>query len=366
MPVEGPIAADPHDRKRRRTLGISVVGVVACLQLTIQYLASHDLGRLFVHATYLLGALPILMVLLSKGFAWANRRRLGPLPAMLAGILVAGALGAAFGAGIRAFTHHHTLLLPQRDGGLARALAFGFLYGQLAYGLWALGFVVPFALEDARVRSLEADKLRLEAEKLRTAAELSRLRAHLEPHFLLNTLNAIAGLVTEDPREARRLLVCLGDLLRDALRDEDEMQPLDEQIAWLRRYAEILEARHPGDLVFRWEIAGETRDILLPRLLLQPLLENAVQHGALRRSGGGEVVVRTCTNGAPGGRMICTIEDNGPGMPEEVRAGAFGLHVVRRRLELKYRAGASLRFESSPGGTRSIVELPRQAAGAAS
>ena len=235
-----------------------------------------------------------------------------------------------------------------------------------ALGLWALAFVFPFAAEDARVRSLEADKFRLEAEKLRAAAELARLRAHLEPHFLLNTLNAIAGFVTEDPKEARRLLVCLGDLLRDALRDEDEMQTLEDQIGWLRRYAEILEARHAGHLVFRWEIAGETRDMLLPRLLLQPLVENAVKHGALKRHGGGEVVVRTAVvndGDLATAKVVCMVEDNGPGIPAaETRDGAFGLHAVRRRLELKYTHQAHLRLESSTEGTRSIVELPRQPA----
>src|SRR5208282_2135322 len=108
---------------------------------------------------------------------------------------------------------------------LARGALYGFSFGQFHMGLWALAFAYPFAIDEAHVKDLEADQLR-------TAAELARLRAHLEPHFLLNTLNAIAGLVTEDPREARRLLVCLGDLLRDAVQENGELQRLDEQIAW--------------------------------------------------------------------------------------------------------------------------------------
>jgi sensor histidine kinase YesM len=188
------------------------------------------------------------------------------------------------------------------------------------------------------------------------------LRSQLEPHFLLNTLNAIAGLVTQDPREARRLIGCLGDLLRDALRDPEEMQTLDQEIAWLRRYAEILESRHSGALRFQWEIAGEAGEVLLPRLLLQPLVENAVKHGALCRSGGGQVVVRARVVDSSDGRasrVVCTVEDNGPGMTDAApRSGAFGLRAVRRRLELRY-DDATLRLESSPSGTRSIVELPR-------
>jgi len=95
---------------------------------------------------------------------------------------------------------------------------------------------------------------------------------------------------------------------------------------------------------------------MLPRLLLQPLVENAVKHGALcREDGMGEVAVRA--EAKDDGTLVCVIEDNGPGMPDsEARAGAFGLQAVRRRLALEA-PHASLRHESSPMGTRSIVEL---------
>jgi len=203
--------------------------------------------------------------------------------------------------------------------------------------------------ENARVRGLEADKLR-------TEAELARLRSNLEPHFLLNTLNAIAGLVSEDPRQARKLLGNLGDLLRDSVAPGDEMETLDAQIEWLRRYAHILETRHDGHLAFHWYIGDGTPRALLPRLLLQPLVENAVKHGALMRPGGGEITVRTQLDGS---RLICTVEDNGPGVPRKAtRPGAFGLLSVRRRLALRYADEGNLRLESSPSGTRSIVELP--------
>ncbi len=221
--------------------------------------------------------------------------------------------------------------------------------GLTYFALWALAFVLPVVVEDARVRTLEADKLR-------TQSELAQLRSHLEPHFLLNTLNAIAGLVTEDPRQARQLLGNLGDLLRDSVAPGGEMQTLDEQIEWLRRYAQILEVRHAGHLVFRWEIGDGTPHALVPRLLLQPLVENAVKHGALMRAGGGEITVRTERSGP---KLVCTIEDNRPGVPNgATRPGAFGLVSVRRRLALRYSGAAMLRLESSAGGTRAVVELP--------
>jgi signal transduction histidine kinase len=339
------------DPKRRRLLGVFVMVGIALLQLATEYLGTHDAGRFLSKGIALLVGLPILVVWASTVFRGTSRRgfgAIGPLfvGAVTAGIFFAGLLWAtrAVSLFIAPLQLHHE---PWGGGDVLRV---GFAMGLTYFALWALALFLPVAVEDVRVRALEADKLR-------TQAELAQLRSHLEPHFLLNTLNAIAGLVSEDPRKACQLLGSLGDLLRDSMTPEGEMQTLDEQIEWLRRYAQILEARHAGHLAFHWEVGGGTRRALLPRLLLQPLVENAVKHGALMRAGGGEITVRTEL--ANGSKLICTIEDNGPGVPSgATRPGAFGLVSVHRRLALRYPDAASLRLESSPAGTRSVVELP--------
>ncbi len=349
-------------RGRHLLLGIGVVVIVVLLQVATQYVANRDLPRTLSQLLYLAMEMPPLMLLLSVVFSYGYSRRAGPARLVAAGILVAAVVGAGFG-GLwwLAIQGYPTLRLTSTavpPPTLERSVLSGVTYAQSHFGLWGLAFLLPAVVELGRIRSLERDKVQLEADKLRGAAELARLRAHLEPHFLLNTLNAIAGLVTEDPREARRLLAALGDLLRDALRDEDEMQTLDAQVAWLHRYAEILEARHRGSLTFGWNIADDTRNVLLPRLLLQPLVENAVKHGALRRAGGGRVTIHTSLGAES---MTCIVEDNGPGLSgDSVRSGAFGLKSVRRRLELRYPERAQLSLESSEAGTRSIVEVPRQ------
>jgi sensor histidine kinase YesM len=143
-------------------------------------------------------------------------------------------------------------------------LQLGAFNGLFAVGLWAVALFGPRAVSDASAREIEA-------RELRTAAELARFRANLQPHFLLDTLTTIAGLVALDPRGAREVLGALGDLLRDSLEEVDEMQTLEREVAWLRRYAEILEMRHRGSLRFQWEIAPETRALWVPRQLLQPL-----------------------------------------------------------------------------------------------
>ncbi|WP_394826791.1 sensor histidine kinase [Pendulispora albinea] len=342
--------AERTSRRNRVLFGSAVVLAAVLLQAGTQFFVIQDRARALIQFIHLAIEVPILMVALSKTHAWALRRQASPVRALIAGSLVAAAIGMVCTT-ILWFVTEQLGLRPHTFK-FYKVVLFGFSFSQLYFGLWALAFVYPFAAEDARIRALEA-------EKLRSMADLSRLRAHLEPHFLLNTLNAIAGLVTEDPREARRLIACLGDLLRDALRDEHELQTLDEEVAWLKRYAAILEARHRGELVFQWQIESGLSNVLLPRLLLQPLVENAVKHGALRRKGGkGQVTVRALEDEAA--RVIFTIEDNGPGLSDRQRDGTFGLQSVQKRLRLRY-PGAELRLTSSSAGTVSTVEIPRDA-----
>jgi signal transduction histidine kinase len=341
--------------RSRRALGILVVGGVMMLQLATDIVAAHEYARILARMAFMALEVPVLMFALSAAFQRSLRSRMTAAQGLAAGVTIASCIGAAFGLLYGAVAMRVPGLRLHFPNGVSfvRTGLFGVLNAQLYFGLWALAFVYPAAVEGARVRALEA-------QQHRSQTELERLRAHLEPHFLLNTLNAIAGLVTEEPREARRLLSCLGDLLRDAVDETSELQPLGRQIAWLKRYAQILEARHRGSLRFRWDVAPECLEDLLPRLLLQPLVENAVKHGALRRGDGtGEVAVSVSHQGD--GKLVCVVEDNGPGMTNgEVRDGAFGLLAVRRRLELEAPPGI-LRLESSSSGFRSIVEYIRGA-----
>lgn len=338
-----------ESQRRRRVTGIALIAGIAALQLASEYLGVRDATRIVCKGLTLLVGLPILIGYSFALYRWSSRRAVN-LPVPLAvGLVASGVFFAALLLASRAAAlslHLRPAVNRYENSDLLRV---GFMMGMTYFAVWALVFVLPFVAEQARSRQLEA-------EKLRTLAELAQLRSHLEPHFLLNTLNAVAGLVTEDPRQARRLLGNLGDLLRDSMRPDTEMETLDEQIDWLRRYAQILETRHAGQLAFHWDIGDGTSHALLPRLLLQPLVENAVKHGALKRDGGGEITVRAQIDGR---RLVCTVEDNGPGLPEApTRPGAFGLLSVRRRLELRYAAAGSLRIESTIVGTRSTVEVP--------
>jgi signal transduction histidine kinase len=345
--VRAPVAT----LRPRLALGVVVVLGVMALQLASDAVAQKESARLLARFVYMACELPLLMFALTAAFRRSIRGALSAVQGLGIGVAIATAFGLIFGLAYGAVAMRVPDLRLHYPNGvsLVRTSLFGVLNAQMYFGLWSLAFAFPFAVESARIRKLEEARLRSEA-------ELARLRGHLEPHFLLNTLNAIAGLVTEEPREARRLLVCLGDLLREAVQETQEMQPLHKQIAWLRRYGDILEARHHGSLRFEWDVASDCEQTMMPRFLLQPLVENAVKHGALRRGDrDGKVGVRVFRR--EGGTLVCVVEDNGPGMPDaDVRAGAFGLHAVRRRLALEA-PDASLRHESSAQGTRSIVEI---------
>ncbi|HMJ51425.1 MAG TPA: histidine kinase [Polyangiaceae bacterium] len=342
--------------RRRWAVGLAVMAAALVIQTIPAIVTGRDGARILSMVIFWALEMPALMAALSIAFEWGTRRRWGSTRMLLMSVSVAAAIGMLFGL-LFCFVG---MAIPSLSASwrhpisYVRASMFGLVFALFHCGVWALAFVYPYAADDARHRALEA-------ERLRTAAELTRLRSQLEPHFILNTLNAIAGLVTQEPRKARRLLACLGDLLRDVLADAEEMQTLDEEIAWLRRYAEILESRHDGHLAFQWEIEEGARSFLIPRLLLQPLVENAVKHGALQRSREGKVVVRAsivATDGQRPARLVCVVEDNGPGMTATPpRLGAIGLKAVRRRLELKY-GQAELRCASSAQGTRWMVDLP--------
>jgi signal transduction histidine kinase len=287
-------------------------------------------------------AMAVQVVLLTVALDLAERRKLGfGLKATVA-VLVSLACGVL----IRPL-HWRGPRDDNTDWMVSLSLGLGVLV------MWLLMSYFPLQLSQARARALAA-------ESQQRKAELERLRSHLHPHFLLNTLNAVAGLLTVDPRQARQLLIALGDLLRDALEDQNGNRPLGDEVAWLRRYAQIFEIRHAGSIRFEWDVADDTTAVATPRLLLQPLLENAIEHGALRRPDG---VVRVSTRRASE-ETVVVISDNGPGMPASSPAqqAGLGLRLARDRLQLAY-PDATMTLDSSSEGTQVTLRLPTHGAG---
>lgn len=203
---------------------------------------------------------------------------------------------------------------------------------------------------------------RLAAAKLHaslTGARLDALRSQLQPHFLFNTLNAIAVLTEESPERARQMVVGLGELLRVSL-DQGERHevPLARELEILERYLAIQRERFGPRL--RTEVAVPDNCLagLVPVLLLQPLVENAIRHGVEGRMDGGRITIAAAREGTA---LTLEVRDEGGGTPPGTAGNGVGLANSRARLEELYGGTASLSLDQGSSGTIARVSLPYRA-----
>jgi len=228
-------------------------------------------------------------------------------------------------------------------------------------GVLSAGFARDYFL---RFRGRERETARLQAEtaQLQTQlaeARLSALNAQLNPHFLFNTLHAVSSLVERDPRGVRRMIARLSELLRYTLDGGTEHEVvLAQEIAFLERYLEIMQIRFQGQLEIDVQIGDEVRDALVPNLILQPLVENAVKHGVDKVSGTGKIRVLARREID---RLVLSVSDNGPGPQKNAKldGAGVGLANIRQRLEQLYGGAQSLTLAESPnGGTVAQIVMP--------
>jgi LytS/YehU family sensor histidine kinase len=240
-----------------------------------------------------------------------------------------------------------------------QGLMAGFIYVALAS--------VGHALAGAR-RAREESARAARAEALRARAELALLRTQVNPHFLLNTLHTMIGLVRREPALAETALERLGGLLHYGLRlhrsEIDEVRLADEW-AFVEGYLELEKLRLGDRLRLTLEASPESLDCLVPPFALQPLVENAVNHAIAPRAGGGTLAVRTRRSGE---RLSLEVEDDGPGAGEAALFGTdrLGLRLLRERVAMLYNGSGKLSFTPSPGGGLTArLDLPAVTAAAA-
>jgi two-component system LytT family sensor kinase len=194
-------------------------------------------------------------------------------------------------------------------------------------------------------------------------AQLDALKMQLHPHFLFNTLNAIAVMVRkQDIPGSIRMLTGVSELLRLALHNTGrQLVPLRQELDFLDRYLEIEQTRFQDRLQVHREIDSATLSAQVPNLLLQPLVENAIKHGIAARSAAGRVELRASRQGA---RLRLEVRDDGPGLrPGWESSQGVGVSNVRARLRQLYGEAATFILEAHPeGGTRALLELPFKAA----
>jgi len=203
----------------------------------------------------------------------------------------------------------------------------------------------------SRVRAQESAAA--DARMMAQQAQLIALRAQINPHFLFNALHSVGALVTSDPARADQALECLGDLLRYALGSENEVLFAHEW-KFTQDYLAFEHLRLGERLRVDAAADAAVASAMVPPLILQPLVENAVRHGIADRADGGRIELRAL---AEDGRLVLRVSDDGRGYTEEPGDG-LGLTSVRRRLAALYGEQASVATESSPGGFVVTVTLP--------
>jgi two-component system sensor histidine kinase AlgZ len=210
-------------------------------------------------------------------------------------------------------------------------------------GVVAWGFVEYFRLR-ARAYSPSFSEARLQA-----------LQARIRPHFLFNSLNAVLGLMRSDPRRAEATLENLADLFRVFMRDARELVPLDDEVVTCKEYLAIEQIRLGERLRVVWQLDQMPGDALLPSLLLQPLIENAVHHGIEPSSETGtiEIVVTR-----PGERVRVEIANPVAPTPPVRPGNQMALSNVRERLMLLYDMEAELKTGVEDGRFRLMLEFP--------
>jgi two-component system LytT family sensor kinase len=196
-------------------------------------------------------------------------------------------------------------------------------------------------------------------------AQLAALRRQMEPHFMFNTLNSIAGLVRDHRNEsAVNMIVGLSEFLRRASEDSHRAQvTLAEEVEYLQRYVDIQQVRFGDRLKVSVDIPADLLNALVPNLLLQPLVENAIKHGITQRVAGGNVRV---TGTRRDGGICVNVYNDGPNLPEDWQTnGGVGLANLRTRLKILHGDAAELQMNrAGANGVEVLVTLPLSLANA--
>lgn len=251
--------------------------------------------------------------------------------------------------------------LTAGPGGFSWLLLRNSLFARYYSDLWMYSTIVAVSqlwryYRKFKDRELQASKLQAQLAQ----AQLQVLKMQLNPHFLFNTLHAISSLMHEDVEAADNMVTGLSDLLRMSLENVNEQEiTLQREMEFLHSYLEIQQTRFRDRLTVRMDIPPASLDALVPNMILQPLVENAVIHGIASRSLAGEICIRAQRDN---GILRLEIADNGKGMPGNVSGlpqGGLGLANTTARLGQLY--GDTYRFKiekSVDGGTVVILEIP--------
>ena len=362
--MEGRYSVDlDHPRSRIRAillgfLGWSAVGLVFAVP-------GIRTGGHWVHPLLLSfaqwwswGLVALLIVQFDRRLPFADphigRRLLAHIP----GSLLLTAVCLYVEAGLKALLGLGPLRAIVDPGVLLRSVNSGmFLWLWIVYWVIVGAWLARQYQERFRASELQRER----TERLSTQAQLRSLRLQIDPHFLFNALNAISSEVEADPVSARNMIEHLGNLLRLTLDTNDrQLVPLFEELSFLDHYLAIQRIRFGDRLRFEQVIDDDVRQVLVPSMTIQPLVENSIRHGLSQKAKGGLVRVAARRSGD---HIRITVEDDGVGLPPDWTPGkslGLGLSITAQRLAALYPRQNSI-FDvrrRNGGGTEVEIRLP--------
>jgi two-component system LytT family sensor kinase len=241
-----------------------------------------------------------------------------------------------------------------------------YLYYMDSSHLWVQGLIVVATLIAVGLpvriwNNTRIERKLVEQEKALMQARMDALISQINPHFLFNTLNTVSSLIRFDPDTARTVLLKLANILRRRLKSQMHFVPLKQEVEFIDDYLDIEVVRFGQDkLQIRKEIGADTLDVMVPSMILQPLLENAIRHGIGPKIEGGTITLRATHSK---GHLVIEVIDDGVGIPEERRHGilesGIGISNVHERLKVLYGQDSSMKIKSQAGkGTVIRIEIP--------
>ena len=190
-------------------------------------------------------------------------------------------------------------------------------------------------------------------------ARIQALQARIRPHFLYNSINAALSFIRSEPRRAEQVLEDLADLFRVLMADNRTLTPIAQEVQLARQYLAIESLRLGERLRIRWQVEEMPADALVPPLLLQPLVENAVYHGIEPAEGGGEIAIDIRKSGS---QVVMTLTNPYAGAEGHTTGNKMAIANIRERLQLHYDVEASMRSEIVDGLYRVTIRIPYLAA----
>ena len=268
-------------------------------------------------------------------------------------IVVVAATGAGRGIVLGALYYDQYGLLKSSDIG-----NYTIAYAYTGFIFYIVSLMLGYTIEYHRLFRDNA----LRAAKLETQlvqSQLETLKAQLQPHFLFNTLNAIITLMRKgETAPAIRMVGGLSDLLRQSL-DTMAVQevPLEQELAMVRKYLDIQQLRFGERLTVEYHIAPGAGQLMVPNMILQPVVENAIRHGIGRKAESGTIIISADHDGR---RLSLSLRDSGPGLNADWQASTgIGLKNTVARLEKLYGLDASFDLRGGcGGGTEAVIDLP--------